>query len=126
MSMKLDSVGSIGKISESIHTGNARDSSADIDVKPSDWRIIRETVAKAALPIGREDPVEWSNVETGAAGTIGPIVERRTSKGRRCRAFETTVNTVGGVRQYGGNSCLLKTGDWALLDIKPKDDVLDR
>lgn len=125
MSMKLESVGSIGELTKSIHTGNARDHSADIDVKATDWRIIRETVAGATLPLDDDKPLEWNNVKTGAAGTIGTIRETR-SKGRQCRLFETTVNTVGGARQYGGRACRLKTGDWALLNIKPRDEVLDR
>ena len=46
---------------------------------------------------------EWVNARTGSSGTLAPAPDRAADGD--CRAFSTTVTSLGGVHQYSGALC---------------------
>ena len=93
-------------------------------VDPSDWEAIRLAFAGSkAAPASNVD-IDWSNPQTGSAGTITPLAFAETKAGGLCQAFATTINDTRGVRRYRGEACMEASGRWRLTSATPEDGKL--
>ena len=92
-------------------------------VDPSDWETVRRTVA--AVPAGETtDDRDWTNPDTGSAGTISALDAAADKRGSLCRAFATTVNDIHGIRRYRGEACKRSDGRWQLFGMTSDDASL--
>ena len=87
---------------------------------PSDWEAIRRALA-TSLDKGDASHVEWTNPDTGS---FGIVTATASATGAACRAFDTTMSDLRGVRRYSGEACKLSNGRWSLRSIKPADAAL--
>lgn len=88
---------------------------AESAVRPddaSDTSVIRQVVAAAELSPG-EEPVPWSNDETGSQGIVMDIVETGPGE-NRCRQFLASRQNFEGVFLYEGETCKVNGGAWAM------------
>jgi len=121
MSLPLDDLASAGGF---IGEKPAAKATTDGAIAPSDWKMVRDTVA--ATPASDEpDRVAWTNPATGTSGIIEPISYGTPRKGQPCRTFEATMTTIEGVRKYRGEACRLSNGQWALFEVRALDKELD-
>ncbi|MEM7172985.1 MAG: RT0821/Lpp0805 family surface protein [Pseudomonadota bacterium] len=66
-----------------------------------------------SAPIG--ETISWNNPNSGNYGSVTPVREGTSSKGRYCREFQQTI-TVGGEIQSGyGTACRQPDGSWEIL-----------
>lgn len=63
-----------------------------------------------AAPINQ--PIQWSNPETGNYGTVTPVREGRTQNGAYCREFQQTVTIGGKTESAYGTACRQPDGTW--------------
>lgn len=102
-------------------TGSVPATAAD-GVAPSDWEIVRQTIA--ADPDYRTVQTQaWQNPRTGSYGTLKTDAGAPRSGGI-CRSFSTTVNDLRGVRLYRGEACRPPGYDWLLKGIVADDSAL--
>jgi surface antigen len=102
---------------DSIHTGSIKASVTDA-VDPSDWEVVRQTVASVDPARGTVRDLDWRNPQTGSYGTLEAKPAERRSGGI-CRAFSTTVADFRGVRAFSGEACRPVGGAWQLAGIVP-------
>ena len=104
---------------DSIHTGSIKASVTDA-VSPSDWEVVRQTVASIDPARSTVGDLDWHNPQTGSYGTIEAKPAERHSGGI-CRSFSTTVADFRGVRAFSGEACQPVGGTWQLAGIIPDD-----
>ncbi len=67
-----------------------------------------------AAPINQ--PISWSNPQSGNSGTIIPTNEGRRADGAYCREFQQNI-VVGGQTQRGyGTACREPDGSWRIVN----------
>jgi surface antigen len=103
--------------------GAAINASVADGVDPSDWEVVRQTVAGIAPASGSGGPLVWQNPRTGSSGTLDAKAAE-PGDGGICRAFSTTVNDLRGIRRYRGEACRPQGGSWQLTGIIPDDSAL--
>jgi len=104
---------------DSIRTGSIKTSVTD-GVDPSDWEVVRQTVASIDPARSTVRDLDWRNPHTGSYGTLGARAAEKRSGGV-CRAFSTTVADFRGVRHFSGEACQPAGGAWQLAGIIPDD-----
>lgn len=57
-------------------------------------------------------PIQWSNPESGNYGTVTPVREGRTQSGAYCREFQQTVTIGGKTESAYGTACRQPDGTW--------------
>lgn len=61
-------------------------------------------------------PIQWSNPQTGNYGTITPVNEgRQPSTGAYCREFQQTVTISGRTESAYGTACRQPDGTWKVI-----------
>jgi len=104
---------------DNIHTGSIKGSVTDA-VDPSDWEVVRQTVASIDPARSTVRNLDWRNPRTGSYGTLeAKAAERRA--GGICRVFSTTVADLRGVRAFSGEACQPVGGAWQIAGIVPDD-----
>ncbi|MCA1297880.1 RT0821/Lpp0805 family surface protein [Stappia indica] len=97
---------------------DAQQNAADVDIGQEDRVIIARTIAEASDGERTAPPLSWNNPITGNSGTILSLVQDKVTGGTGCSRFETTANTIGGVRAYHGVACRDAMQDWAVIELK--------
>ena len=65
-------------------------------------------------PVG--ETIEWSNPESGHAGTITPTREGMgTTSGNYCREFQQSITIGGKTEQAYGRACQQVDGSWQIV-----------
>ena len=67
-----------------------------------------------AAPINQ--PIQWSNPETGNYGTVTPVREGRAQDGAYCREFQQTVTIGGKTESAYGTACRQPDGTWKVVN----------
>lgn len=57
-------------------------------------------------------PIQWSNPESGNYGTVTPVREGRAQDGAYCREFQQTVTIGGKTESAYGTACRQPDGTW--------------
>ncbi|MCP4381136.1 MAG: hypothetical protein GY798_06915 [Hyphomicrobiales bacterium] len=92
-------------------------------VDPSDWEVVRQTIASAGRATAETGTLPWQNPRTGSYGTLqAKTVEPR--QGGVCRAFTTTVSDIRGIRSYRGEACQREADTWQITAIVAEDSRL--
>ncbi|WP_417769224.1 RT0821/Lpp0805 family surface protein [Stappia sp.] len=99
---------------------------ADVDISAQDRAIIAKAIATAREDGIAEPPFSWNNPISGNSGTIIALVDDTPANGTGCARFETTANTIGGVRAYNGVACQDLMRDWAVIGLTVKDGAADK
>ncbi len=97
--------------------------SADLDISPEDRAVIAKTIS--AAPAGVTSTLAWSSHISGNSGTITALAPDTGSSGTGCRSFETTANTVTGIRTYTGIVCRDLRKVWTVVELQAKRDGFD-
>lgn len=100
-------------VDRSLITGSITPASAPDLEQVSDSRTVRNAVSAANLSSVETNPLSWSNVDTGASGTITSIVEARSGN-VVCRSFTTSRQRFDGISLYDGEACMNGGGEWEL------------
>lgn len=79
-------------------------------------RLAMERTAQVALEKNRTgDAAEWTNPDSGHAGTITPTRTYQEASGAYCREYQQTV-TIGGQQQSAyGTACRQPDGTWKIV-----------
>lgn len=99
---------------------DSQQNAADVDISSQDRAIIARAIATAHESGMVEPPFSWNNPITGNSGTIVAVKDDTQSGGTGCTRFETTANTIGGVRAYLGTACRDLMQEWAIIDLSVK------
>ena len=76
-------------------------------------RLAMARTTHTALETGRSDePVVWSNPDSGHSGTITPQPAYQTPQGRYCREYQQTVTIGGRTERAYGTACRQPDGTW--------------
>ena len=82
-------------------------------------RVDRQHAARAqqqAYQAPLQQPIAWSNPQSGNSGTITPVREgTNTQTNEYCREYQTTVNVGGKSEQAYGTACRQPDGSWRIL-----------
>lgn len=105
---------------------DAQQNIADVDISAQDRAIIAKAIATARDGGMAEPPFAWNNPISGNSGTIVSLVDDTATNGTGCARFETTANTIGGVRAYQGTACQDAMQDWAVIGLTVKGGKDDR
>ena len=63
-----------------------------------------------------QQPIAWSNPQSGNSGSITPVREgNNTATGEYCREYQTTINVGGKSEQAYGTACRQPDGSWRIL-----------
>ena len=65
-------------------------------------------------PVG--EPIQWSNPDSGNYGEIIPTREGRSSSGRYCREYQSSVVINDQTQQAYGVACRQPDGSWQVID----------
>lgn len=96
---------------------------ANADIGVDDRKAIAFALAAGPTSVSRPAAFTWSNPVSGNSGTIISLTEESVPFGTECSRFETTANTIGGVRAYTGLACRDANTNWTIVDLRPKDDA---
>lgn len=99
---------------------DSQQNAADVDISAQDRAIIARAIATAHEAGQAEPPFSWNNPITGNSGTIVAVKDDTQPGGTGCTRFETTANTIGGVRAYLGTACRDLMQEWAIIDLSVK------
>lgn len=91
--------------------------SAALDAE--DWRRAKGALGVALDPQGNGAPVDWSNPQTGAKGTITPVGDPYAQGDAICRAFIANLGGAAASPPVQGTGCRDTSGDWRVSDVKP-------
>lgn len=105
-----------------VNTGAIKTAVTD-GVAPSDWEVVRQTIARADTDVETVQVLAWENPQTGSYGTLNAKADEARADGI-CRVFSTTVNDLRGVRRYRGEACRPQGSNWKLTGIAPDDSKL--
>lgn len=89
-------------------------------VDPSDWKMVKNALARLPEPGVPGTEMAWQNPQTGSDGVITALAAMAKGGGQTCRAFATTVNDTRGIRSYRGQACKMD-GDWQLTQVTVDD-----
>ncbi len=84
--------------------------------------MIAKAIATARDGAVGAPPFAWNNPLSGNSGTIVALTDETVASGAGCARFETTANTIGGVRAYQGVACQDVMKDWSVIQLMSKDD----
>jgi surface antigen len=101
---------------------DGQQNTADVDINKQDRAIIASAIGKARKQETADAPFSWTNPITGNSGTILSLVDDSVPGGTGCTRFETTANTIGGVRAYDGVACQDLMKDWAVISLAEKGE----
>jgi surface antigen len=99
---------------------DSQQNAADVDINQQDRAVIARTIATARDNAQAPAPFTWTNPISGNSGTILSLVDDSVETGTGCTRFETTANTIGGVRAYQGLACQDVMKDWSVIALKEK------
>ncbi len=97
--------------------------SADADIGTGDRQAIAFALAAGPTSVEKSAAFTWSNPISGNSGTILSLKKEEVAIGTECTRFETTANTVGGVRAYQGLACRDAKTNWTIVDLRQKDEA---
>lgn len=100
---------------------DSQQNAADVDISLQDRAIIARAIATAHESGKADPPFSWNNPISGNSGTIVAIKDDTQPGGTGCTRFETTANTIGGVRAYLGTACRDVMQDWAIIELAVKN-----
>ena len=66
-----------------------------------------------AAPLNQ--PIQWSNPQSGNYGTVTPVREGTTASGGYCREFQQTVTIGGKTESAYGTACRQPDGTWKVV-----------
>lgn len=66
-----------------------------------------------SAPVGKT--ITWNNPETGRSGTVTPVRDGKTSDGRYCREFTTSIFIDGQAQTANGQACQNSDGSWQVV-----------
>ena len=72
-----------------------------------------EQVALETVPTGSS--INWSNPDTGHAGTVTPTYTYQASTGAYCREYQHTVYVGGRAENAYGTACRQPDGSWQVV-----------
>ena len=72
-----------------------------------------------STPWPRSGDLVWANAVSGSQGSISGVKQLSGPDGDDCRAFDTTVNAVDGLRALSGIACRDVNGAFAVEGIAP-------
>ena len=96
---------------------DAQRDTADLDINQQDRAIIAKAIATARETGSANPPFTWTNPLTGNSGTILTLTDETIASGTGCARFETTANTIGGVRSYEGVACRDVMQTWQVIQL---------
>lgn len=99
---------------------------ADTDIGADDRKAIAFALAAGPASVSRPAAFTWSNPVSGNSGTILSLKEESVPFGTECSRFETTANTIAGVRAYTGLACRDANTNWTIVDLRAKDATLEQ
>lgn len=97
--------------------------SADTDIDAGDRQAIAFALAAGPASVAKSAAFTWSNPISGNSGTILSLVSEKVGIGTECTRFETTANTIGGVRAYQGLACRDAKTNWTIVDLREKGEA---
>jgi surface antigen len=62
--------------------------------------------------VSQNEPLQWTNPETGSRGIIEPTRTYQGESGQTCREYQHTVYVGGRAEQARGNACQQPNGIW--------------
>jgi surface antigen len=65
--------------------------------------------------VSQNEPIQWTNPETGNRGTIEPTRTYQGESGQTCREYQHTVYVGGRAEQARGNACQQPDGTWRIV-----------
>lgn len=65
--------------------------------------------------VARNEPITWSNPDTGARGSIEPVRTYTNAQGNLCREYTHTVYIEGQPETARGTACREDDGTWRLV-----------
>jgi surface antigen len=65
--------------------------------------------------VSRNEPIQWTNPETGHRGTIEPTRTYQNQTGQTCREYQHTVYVGGRAEQAHGTACQQPDGTWRIV-----------
>ena len=83
----------------------------------SDVTMIGSVLATAMTEAEDGATVSWNNPETGASGSLIPLVVARADGGLLCRAFVGTLGAADTGQKFRGEACRLDDGNWQLMSM---------
>lgn len=95
---------------------------ADADIGEGDRSAIAFALAAGPTSVAKSAAFTWSNPVSGNSGTIISLTREPVAIGTECTRFETTANTIAGVRAYEGLACRDAKTNWTIVDLKQKAD----
>ncbi|EWY38757.1 membrane protein [Skermanella stibiiresistens SB22] len=76
----------------------------------------RDTAVQAEQrAVSQNEPIQWSNTNTGNRGTIEPIRTYQNETGRTCREYQHTVYIGGQPERASGTACQQPDGSWRIV-----------
>ncbi|NBN64317.1 pyridoxamine 5'-phosphate oxidase [Microvirga tunisiensis] len=82
---------------------NGAGTASDLEIDTTDRAVIALALTRAPVA-GAAVEIPWLNPESGNSGTITAL-GREGEQVPGCMAFQTTANTIQGVKAYSGNAC---------------------
>ncbi|HYH21103.1 MAG TPA: RT0821/Lpp0805 family surface protein [Azospirillum sp.] len=72
-------------------------------------------VAAERQAVSQGSPIDWSNPETGARGSVQPQRTYQNNAGQTCRDYTHTIYVQGQAESARGTACRQPDGSWALV-----------
>lgn len=69
----------------------------------------------AGQALETNQPISWSNPDSGHSGSITPTRTYETSQGQYCREYQQTVTIGGETQQAYGTACRQPDGSWMIV-----------
>ncbi|MBA5776348.1 pyridoxamine 5'-phosphate oxidase [Stappia sp. F7233] len=95
---------------------------ADADIGQGDRSAIAFALAAGPTSVAKSPAFTWSNPVSGNSGTIISATKEPVTIGTECTRFETTANTIAGVRAYEGLACRDAKTNWTIVELKQKSE----
>ncbi|WP_371419594.1 RT0821/Lpp0805 family surface protein [Labrenzia sp. THAF82] len=95
------------------------------DIKDDDWLAIAQKLDKAVLSfssraVDQAPEQSWFSPVSGNSGTFLKIGTAELS-GPECIAFQTTANTITGIRLYNGTACRDSARRFAVVEMNANE-----
>lgn len=81
---------------------------------PSDRSKFENSTQLAMDNVSDGQLLNWTNADTGVAGTITPLKTYYSSEGYYCRDFDATIAAKEGVGAGKGRACRAESGSWLI------------
>lgn len=110
-----------GSAEDKTTTGSisAPDTRLNASMTDADWQQAKAALQAALDPQNPGASIQWSNMATGAHGSVTPVAESFVDNKLTCRSFVAAQSGPGPAQWYQGRGCRQSGTAWSIISVQP-------